>query len=50
MPAKSTENAKKTYNDQNIKALKGEARVRERPAVIFGSDGPDDGHGRGDQL
>ena len=29
----------KQYNDQNIKALKGEARVRERPAVIFGSDG-----------
>ncbi|MBQ9080635.1 MAG: DNA topoisomerase [Clostridia bacterium] len=39
MPTKSTDNVKKQYNDQNIKALKGEDRVRKRPAVIFGSDG-----------
>ncbi len=33
--------AKKTaeYNDQTISSLKGEDRVRLRPAVIFGSDG-----------
>ena len=31
--------AKTEYNDQSIKMLKGEERVRLRPAVIFGSDG-----------
>lgn len=30
---------KKEYNDESIKILKGEDRVRKRPAVIFGSDG-----------
>ena len=30
--------AKKAYNDQSIKSLKGADRVRKRPAVIFGSD------------
>ena len=30
---------KKEYNDDSIKILKGEDRVRKRPAVIFGSDG-----------
>lgn len=39
MPANKTEEMQKQYNDQNIKALKGEDRVRLRPAVIFGSDG-----------
>lgn len=33
MAAKKTE-----YNEQSIKSLKGEDRVRLRPAVIFGSD------------
>lgn len=28
-----------TYNNESIKALKNEERVRQRPAVIFGSDG-----------
>lgn len=39
MPTNKTETQQKQYNDQNIKALKGEDRVRLRPAVIFGSDG-----------
>ena len=39
MPANKAEEIQKQYNDQNIKALKGEDRVRLRPAVIFGSDG-----------
>lgn len=30
---------KKEYNDESIQILKGEDRVRKRPAVIFGSDG-----------
>lgn len=30
--------AKKSYNDQNISALKGADRVRYRPGVMFGSD------------
>ncbi len=30
---------KKSYSDETITALKGAARVRERPGVIFGSDG-----------
>ncbi len=30
--------AKKAYDDQSIKSLKGAERVRKRPAVIFGSD------------
>ena len=29
----------KTYGDESITSLKGEERVRKRPAVIFGSDG-----------
>lgn len=32
---------KKEYNDESIQILKGEDRVRKRPAVIFGSDGLD---------
>ena len=31
--------AKKTYDDNSIKSLKGADRVRLRPSVIFGSDG-----------
>lgn len=31
----------KQYNDTSITQLKGEERVRKRPAVIFGSDGLD---------
>ncbi|MBQ7740652.1 MAG: DNA topoisomerase [Eubacterium sp.] len=31
--------AKKAYNDESIKSLKGADQVRLRPAVIFGSDG-----------
>ncbi|MBQ8690058.1 MAG: DNA topoisomerase [Clostridia bacterium] len=34
----ATKNAKKAYDDQSIKSLKGAERVRKRPAVIFGSD------------
>ena len=30
---------KQEYNEQSISSLKGEDRVRKRPAVIFGSDG-----------
>ena len=30
---------KKQYDDESIKSLKGAQRVRERPGVIFGSDG-----------
>ena len=30
---------RKTYNEASISSLKGAARVRERPGVIFGSDG-----------
>ena len=30
---------KEKYGNQSITALKGAARVRERPSVIFGSDG-----------
>lgn len=33
--------AKKEYNNESITQLKGAARVRNRPAVIFGSDGLD---------
>ncbi len=29
---------KNSYNDESIVLLKGEERVRKRPAVIFGSD------------
>ena len=29
------------YGDQSITSLRGEDRVRKRPAVIFGSDGLD---------
>lgn len=32
---------KKEYNDESIVVLKGEDRVRKRPAVMFGSDGID---------
>lgn len=31
----------KKYDNESIRALKGAARVRKRPAVIFGSDGID---------
>ena len=37
MATKNT--AKQQYDNQSIKALKGADRVRNRPAVIFGSDG-----------
>ena len=30
---------KKEYTNEDIVSLKGEDRVRKRPAVIFGSDG-----------
>lgn len=33
--------SEKQYNDTSITQLKGEERVRKRPAVIFGSDGLD---------
>ena len=33
--------AKKTYDNESISMLKGADRVRQRPAVIFGSDGLD---------
>ena len=32
---------KPTYNNESIKSLKDEERVRKKPAVIFGSDGID---------
>ena len=32
---------KKEYNNESIRLLKDEQRVREKPAVIFGSDGLD---------
>ena len=41
---KTTTNATKqamSYGDQSITSLRGEDRVRKRPAVIFGSDGLD---------
>ena len=31
-------NKKATYGDQSIKSLKGAERVRQKPAVMFGSD------------
>ena len=31
--------AKKNYDDNSLKSLKGPDQVRKRPAVIFGSDG-----------
>ena len=34
----ASQTAKKAYDDQSIKSLKGAERVRKRPAVIFGSD------------
>lgn len=39
MAAKSS--AKKEYGNEAIRSLKGADRVRKRPAVIFGSDGPE---------
>ena len=38
--SKSTQ-APEAYGDQSITSLRGEDRVRKRPAVIFGSDGLD---------
>lgn len=32
---------KKTYGNESISSLKGPDRVRKRPGVIFGSDGPE---------
>ena len=39
----NTKNSQPTmsYGDQSITSLRGEDRVRKRPAVIFGSDGLD---------
>ena len=36
---KKTTSSSQAYNNQSITSLKGEDRVRKRPAVIFGSDG-----------
>ena len=38
---KSTPSPSTTYGDASITSLRGEDRVRKRPAVIFGSDGLD---------
>ena len=32
---------KQGYDNERITMLKGPDKVRKRPAVIFGSDGPD---------
>ena len=39
MPRTDHRDQKDQYSNESITKLKGEERVRKRPAVIFGSDG-----------